>query len=894
MVRPHPKNPSIALTAGLDGKAIIWDIIRGTALRRFTTQDTFPLSQGRWTDPLHITEAIWCKDGQGIILGDASGQIHCYTNGGLVADLMRRAPHDQFLVTDYSELDLAFEIVDLGGEQVHRARIGDASVRDAMTGLPCHLVPQGKLCDCELVPHPCKGVQRAFEISRGAYELKDEVQPMDAIRARMTPPSQPPPSSAVAAQGVMAQPQGVMAQPQGVMAQPQGAMAQPRGAMAHPQGVMTQQQGHPLNPQLGPDSASAPNLPSCLSWEGERDQRRLFGIPAALICQPPTLTSSRWACEFFFNIPSIMLRMTTGHNLDRHSLAMEALAIVVGRHLGHSTTSSISHLYNTIEAFYSTGGSAGGSINPRMQIKASTSRWGIPDEAGGGGGGGGAGAGAGAGGGGGGLGGPMNPQPPQPMDERQTMEAIFKNMRHARAYCERGEREWREEEEEEEKQLHIGQGIGMHVDQGVGRRPLIERILGLALSSAESGDGGEIRATDEAEGAEFDFGATARSDRWAGLQRASDDDDDDDLEDDAEVEEEDDVNDDDFEEGLSPLEDTDEDEDDLEDDEDYSGGGGDMARGGRGGARGGRGGGGRRVARRTRGSRRAVIEDSDDKDFEEEMDEEDEDEEDEEEEEVQRGREDRGGRDRADRSRARHIRPTTAVHTSSAPGVSTRRRAVSSLAAASQENQPSGGLGGLGGFEGRSLRPRSGRRWDHLAEFYQDEEDEDVDQGVGMDQGVGVGMDAGGQVEGDGLDGVGTGMGGVVEAAGVGEEAFAQGPGSEGQLDVSIPNADRGRKRRRGRKEEDPSVSPPEEDDEDEDEDEEESSPDDSDDNDRKGRRRRGRAVASGSSSHQRAKKGRAGGEHQQQSRRPRRKSQRAVRQRRYRDDSDDDSDDDY
>ncbi|KAL8138375.1 hypothetical protein V2J09_004376 [Rumex salicifolius] len=86
----HPFNPRIAMSAGYDGKTIIWDIWEGTPVRIFEI--------GRYK----LVDGKFSQDGTSIVLSDEVGQIYLLSTGE--GESQKDAKYDQFFLGDYRPL----------------------------------------------------------------------------------------------------------------------------------------------------------------------------------------------------------------------------------------------------------------------------------------------------------------------------------------------------------------------------------------------------------------------------------------------------------------------------------------------------------------------------------------------------------------------------------------------------------------------------------------------------------------------------------------------------------------------------------------------------------------------------------------------------------------------
>ncbi|XP_021730241.1 PH-interacting protein-like [Chenopodium quinoa] len=121
----HPFNPRIAMSAGYDGKTIIWDIWEGKPIRIYDT-GRFKLVDGKFS-----------MDGTSIVLSDDVGQLYFLSTGQ--GESQMDAKYDQFFLGDYRPL-----IRDTNG-----------NVIDQETQLPPYRRNmQDLLCDSSMIPYP--------------------------------------------------------------------------------------------------------------------------------------------------------------------------------------------------------------------------------------------------------------------------------------------------------------------------------------------------------------------------------------------------------------------------------------------------------------------------------------------------------------------------------------------------------------------------------------------------------------------------------------------------------------------------------------------------------------------------------------------------------------------
>ncbi|XP_047254619.1 PH-interacting protein isoform X2 [Capsicum annuum] len=121
----HPFNPRIAMSAGYDGKTILWDIWEGIPIRTYDI-GRFKLVDGKFS-----------QDGTSIVLSDDVGQIYLLNTGQ--GESQKDAKYDQFFLGDYRPL-----IQDVQG-----------NVLDQETQLtPYRRNMQDLLCDASMLPYP--------------------------------------------------------------------------------------------------------------------------------------------------------------------------------------------------------------------------------------------------------------------------------------------------------------------------------------------------------------------------------------------------------------------------------------------------------------------------------------------------------------------------------------------------------------------------------------------------------------------------------------------------------------------------------------------------------------------------------------------------------------------
>ncbi|XP_057782211.1 uncharacterized protein LOC131000357 [Salvia miltiorrhiza] len=122
----HPFNPRIAMSAGYDGKTILWDIWEGTPIRVYEIGGRFKLVDGKFS-----------QDGTSIVLSDDVGQIYLLNTGE--GESQKDAKYDQFFLGDYRPL----------AQDTH------GNVVDQETQLvPYMRNIQDPLCDSSMLPYP--------------------------------------------------------------------------------------------------------------------------------------------------------------------------------------------------------------------------------------------------------------------------------------------------------------------------------------------------------------------------------------------------------------------------------------------------------------------------------------------------------------------------------------------------------------------------------------------------------------------------------------------------------------------------------------------------------------------------------------------------------------------
>ncbi|KAG6554673.1 hypothetical protein Mapa_003691 [Marchantia paleacea] len=120
----HPFNPRIAMSAGYDGRVIIWDIWDGHPIRIYETGD------------YNLVDGNFSPDGSSLVVSDEVGQIYLFATGE--GNAQKDAKYDQFFLGDFRPL----------------VRDTHGNVLDQETQLPPHQRNiQDLLCDASMIPY---------------------------------------------------------------------------------------------------------------------------------------------------------------------------------------------------------------------------------------------------------------------------------------------------------------------------------------------------------------------------------------------------------------------------------------------------------------------------------------------------------------------------------------------------------------------------------------------------------------------------------------------------------------------------------------------------------------------------------------------------------------------
>ncbi|MCO5594412.1 hypothetical protein L7F22_048442 [Adiantum nelumboides] len=120
----HPYDPRIAMSAGYDGRVIIWDIWEGRSIHEYKIGD------------FHLVDGKFSPDGTSIVISDEVGQIYLLATGE--GRSQRDAKYDQFFLGDYRPLagDVYGNVLDQETQITPHAR----NMRDL-------------LCDANMIPY---------------------------------------------------------------------------------------------------------------------------------------------------------------------------------------------------------------------------------------------------------------------------------------------------------------------------------------------------------------------------------------------------------------------------------------------------------------------------------------------------------------------------------------------------------------------------------------------------------------------------------------------------------------------------------------------------------------------------------------------------------------------
>lgn len=137
----HPLVKSMILTAGYDGKCVLWDIEKGIKLRKFLVTESrmspyFDIANVTVGDPAIIKNGKFAPDGLSFCVTDNCGAVTIF--GVDSGASMKGVPEQQFFSSEF---------VPFNKDEQMRAVCRD-------TGKLLHLVEQGDLCDKQNTRHP--------------------------------------------------------------------------------------------------------------------------------------------------------------------------------------------------------------------------------------------------------------------------------------------------------------------------------------------------------------------------------------------------------------------------------------------------------------------------------------------------------------------------------------------------------------------------------------------------------------------------------------------------------------------------------------------------------------------------------------------------------------------
>lgn len=89
VLQGNPRDPRLAMSASYDGKAVIWDIVKGSAIRVFDGSHC----------NTQLVDGNWHPDGTSIVVSDLAGQFSIFGTGDSVRLL--RTKYEQFFQTEF-------------------------------------------------------------------------------------------------------------------------------------------------------------------------------------------------------------------------------------------------------------------------------------------------------------------------------------------------------------------------------------------------------------------------------------------------------------------------------------------------------------------------------------------------------------------------------------------------------------------------------------------------------------------------------------------------------------------------------------------------------------------------------------------------------------------------
>jgi hypothetical protein len=99
----HPTRPHVAVSAGMDGYIILWDLTRGVP---FVVHDTLVSQPGGGCDAIQVLDGRWRPDGDGLAFADQAGQLLIF-GIGRPAPIMLLTQYDQFYKRDFGRMTLS-------------------------------------------------------------------------------------------------------------------------------------------------------------------------------------------------------------------------------------------------------------------------------------------------------------------------------------------------------------------------------------------------------------------------------------------------------------------------------------------------------------------------------------------------------------------------------------------------------------------------------------------------------------------------------------------------------------------------------------------------------------------------------------------------------------------
>lgn len=142
VIFPSPADRNALVSAGYDGKVVMWDVRTGALVTEWDIRGNQPV------DSVKLVDARSSPDGLTVVAADEAGNVYYIGTGA--GEAMRGAKEDQFLSNDYNEL----------------MRDDRGWVLDAVLQQQPHLVArEAKLCDAALEAYP-EPYQAAYQESR--------------------------------------------------------------------------------------------------------------------------------------------------------------------------------------------------------------------------------------------------------------------------------------------------------------------------------------------------------------------------------------------------------------------------------------------------------------------------------------------------------------------------------------------------------------------------------------------------------------------------------------------------------------------------------------------------------------------------------------------------------